>query len=260
MALGASAHTPRPRSGAPARHTLQEPLDISASTARTRPDRARGCRSRAPTSPCSRGSCRSGRPSPLLVLEPRFRGNEKITWCVFRCSTSEETLSHWPLGHRPAAPAGSGGPREIERGHDADPRSQKLNQSTAPARPGDRTRWPTLSLVDQQFQERRFLLRGLGRKELLVGLLPELDVVVGNEGSWLVCPRTGLGVVVDKAEPKSNVICEVDPRRKSAFFVPLPPPPGPILFHECCDKFLLMNGSIKANHNILEKKRLLCYQ
>src|SRR3954454_8272909 len=65
----------------------------------------------------------------------------------------------------------------------------------------------TLSLADQQFQERRFLLRGLRREELFVGLRPELDVVVRKRGLLAGVPRVlALGIVVDKTELKSNFV------------------------------------------------------
>ena len=62
------------------------------------------------------------------------------------------------------------------------------------------------------------MLRGLRREELLVGLRPELDVVVRKRGLLAGVPRVlALGIVVDKTEPKSNFIHEVDPRRRALF-------------------------------------------
>ena len=76
----------------------------------------------------------------------------------------------------------------------------------------------TLFLVDQQFQERRFLLRGRRCEELLVGRLLEFDVVVRKRGLLAGVPRVlAPGIVVDKTELTGSFIYEVDPRRITLF-------------------------------------------
>src|SRR5262249_44258372 len=130
-------------------------------------------------------------PGIVFVLEPWFRGNEKIPMMFFQMLDQRggaQPLVAGALGQQPQQEASDRG--EIERGYDADRRSPTVESVQPPqhALTIELAR-RTLSLADQQFQERRFLLRRLRSEKLLVGLRPELDVVVWKRGLLAGVPR-----------------------------------------------------------------------